>query len=82
MVPHEFSRNFPEIKPIHTKYKAPELKIFLFYLSVPVLLDLLPKDMWSLLFIYVFAIRTFFEPNITLVDLNQAGLQYLFINYL
>ena len=78
-VPHEFSRKFPEIKLVHTKYKATELKNFLFYLSVPVLMDIYSPEMWSLLFVYVFATRTLYEPNINANDLNLAGLlAYIF----
>ena len=73
-VPHEFSRKFPEIKPKHTKYKATEMKIFLFYLSVPILNGIMPIDNWCFLFIYVFATRTLYEPNLTKKDIDLAGL--------
>ena len=80
-VPHEFSRKFPEIKPVHTKYKANELRIFLFYLSVPVLMYYLPKNIWCLLFVYVFATRTLFEPKISQSDLDLAGFYFLIFSF-
>lgn len=60
-VPHDISRKFPQIE-TNLKFKSTELKLFIFHLAVPMLMDFLPTDYWCLLFIYVFSIRSIYEP--------------------
>ena len=62
-VPHTMNRKFPQFKPNNIKLKSSELKQFIFHLSLPLLINILPNTYWSLLFIYVFATRTLYEPT-------------------
>ncbi|CAF0876279.1 unnamed protein product [Brachionus calyciflorus] len=59
--PHNFSRKFNRVD-TKLKLKSAELKLFIFYVSVPVLFNFLPNKYWNLLCLYVFSIRTFYEP--------------------
>ena len=60
-VPHVINRRFPRISD-KMKLKSSEIKLFVFHLSVPMLLGFLPVDYWYLLCLYVFSIRTLYEP--------------------
>ncbi|CAF1056928.1 unnamed protein product, partial [Brachionus calyciflorus] len=73
--PHYMNRKFNKIL-IDLKYKSSELKLFVFYLAVPILIDILPDDFWFMLCCYVFSIRTFYEPIKNIDDLNYAKILY------
>ena len=60
-VPHNINRKFPLFEKT-TKWKSSELKLFILYLAVPLLLDVLPNSYWFLLCIYVYGVRTMYEP--------------------
>ncbi|RNA18943.1 hypothetical protein BpHYR1_000607 [Brachionus plicatilis] len=58
--PSEFSRKFKQYNS-KLQYKSSELKQFLFFDSVPVLMKFLPVPYWNLLILYVFSTRIFYE---------------------
>lgn len=60
-LPIMFHRRFPELSK-KISYKSSELKLFIFYLSFPLLINILPDDYWRLHFLYVYSIRTCYEP--------------------
>jgi hypothetical protein len=70
-VPHSLNRKITMIDQ-KIKYKSSELKIFIFYWAVPLLMDILPNIYWNLLCIYVFAVRTLYEPIESIVDVSRA----------
>lgn len=70
-IPHIFSRKFPKLGQ-KVKIKSSELNLFLFHLSLPVLIDILPADYWYLLCMYVFSIRTLYEPIYSIIDIRNA----------
>ena len=55
------NRKFPELDG-NEKLKSSELKIFILYWALPLLLDILPIDSWYLLCQYVFSVRILYEP--------------------
>jgi len=60
-VPHFVNRKFPLLDGIE-KLKSSELKIFIFYWALPLLLNFLASELWYLLCQYVFSIRILYEP--------------------
>lgn len=60
-LPNCFNRAFPEISK-KLSYKSSELKLFIFYTCLPLLINILPYKYWCLLFLYVVSIRTCYEP--------------------
>jgi hypothetical protein len=60
-VPHNISRKFPHVEK-NLKFKSTELKLFLFHLAAPMLMNILPIEYWCLLFTYVYSIRSIYEP--------------------
>lgn len=61
-MPHTINRKFPQIKEKNNNFKSSELKIFIFYWALPLLMDLLPAPYFYLLSAYVFSVRTYYEP--------------------
>ncbi len=60
-VPHFINRKFPLLDVIE-KLKSSELKIFIFYWALPLLLSFLDSELWYLLCQYVFSVRILYEP--------------------
>jgi hypothetical protein len=60
-VPHTMSRKFNIIHK-NLMYKSSEIKLFIFHLCIPLFIDILPIDYWCLLFIYVYSVRSLYEP--------------------
>lgn len=60
-VPHNMNRKFPKVE-TNLKFKSTELRLFIFHLAAPMLMHLLPIEYWCLLFIYVYSIRSLYEP--------------------
>ncbi|CAF1131989.1 unnamed protein product [Brachionus calyciflorus] len=70
-VPHNTSRR---IKHIDSKLQfiSNELKIFLFYQIIPILIDILPSSYFYMLSSYVFSIRMLYEPIKYTQNLNKV----------
>ena len=60
-VTHFMNRKFPALDG-NEKLKSSELKIFIFYWALPLLLNILPIKIWYLLCQYVFSVRILYEP--------------------
>ncbi|CAF0925046.1 unnamed protein product [Brachionus calyciflorus] len=73
--PHFINRKFNKIL-TDLKYKSSELKLFVFYLAIPILSDILPDDIWFMLCCYVLSVRTFYEPIKNIDELNSAKKLY------
>ena len=56
------------------QWKSSEIKIFLFYISIPIFLKFLPRNYFYYYCAYVFGIRILYEPIHSEVDLNLAKL--------
>ena len=61
-VPHLINRKFPIIHTNPVKWKSSELKLFIFYWCLPLLLNILDDGFWYLLCTYVFSVRKLYEP--------------------
>ena len=67
-VPHVVKRRFPGLR-ASFQYKSSELKLFLFYWALPVLLSCWPRNNeeddnhWHLLAMYALGVRLLYEPN-------------------
>lgn len=59
--PHNLGRKIKQIDE-KIKLKSNELKIFLFYRAIPILIDILPTNYFYYLASYVIAIRILYEP--------------------
>ncbi len=70
-VPHFINRKFPEIDG-KIKLKSSELKLFIFFWALPLLMHTLPSPFWYLLCQYVLAIRILYEPIKKLDDVKLA----------
>ena len=71
-VPHTINRKFPEIKEKNNNFKSSELKLFIFYWSLPLLMDLLSPPYWYMLCAYVFSVRTYYEPINNYQEIYEA----------
>lgn len=60
-VPHFINRKFPMIEE-KFKLKSSELKIFILYWAVPLLMNILPTKYWYMLCLYVFSVKILYEP--------------------
>lgn len=60
-VPHFMNRKPRSLKEIN-KWKSAEIKLFSFYLAVPLLIDSIPSLYFCHFACYIFAMRTLYEP--------------------
>ena len=70
-VPHFINRVFPVLDE-YTKLKSSQLKIFIFYWSVPLLMNILPVSFWYHLCEYAFSVRCLYEPIGNKDDIESA----------
>ena len=60
-VPHFITRKFPRIE-TNAKLKSSEIKIFILYWAVPLLMNYIKNPFWYILCQYVFSVRILYEP--------------------
>jgi len=70
-LPHIFNRKPHKIEEV-SKWKSSEIKIFLFYESIPIFFSILPSCYFYKYCAYVIAIRIYYEPIISNQDLLLA----------
>jgi hypothetical protein len=70
--PHHIHRQIKNFSEESVSLKSSELKVFLFYIAIPLLYNILPPKHFYLLLVYVAAIRILYEPTIALSDIDYA----------
>ncbi len=75
-VPHFINRIFPPLDG-STNLKSSQLKIFIMYWCIPLLMNFLTNNFWYLLCDYVFSVRFLYEP---IDDKNELILAEKMIN--
>jgi hypothetical protein len=76
-LPHTINRKPRKIDEV-LKWKSSEIKIFCFYLAVPLFLDVMPSIYFCNFSIYIFATRMLYEP---ITELNVSLAKDLLDNY-
>ena len=70
-IPHIFNRRSIDFEN-SCRWKCSQIKLFLFYLCLPTLINILPNIYFTLLAGYVCAIRLLYEPIMDIKDLDTA----------
>lgn len=78
LVPHTFTRKPKNVNNL-SKWKSSEVKLFMFYFAIPLLINYLPSIYYCMIASYILAIRLLYEPieKSELINVKRAIENYV-----